>query len=227
MVKFRDCYSDDEILNLFKKLKRHNEKLLIWQAHTAPRLKCEVKVEHINVQNGTIVFKPACPSDDMFDFVSTNSLFVKAGYKELLFKIERKTWSEGVDKISIKIPEAVKVIEQRKNQRKQIGANQLFNMKVVKKMNRGTQVIRNNFTMQMLDISSGGACVLLSNSNASFFDQGDLFQVTDMGDINIFDQLESEVAYLVDSGITGYYKMGVQFKRRIDNIEMRDLNLPF
>ncbi|MBT7609691.1 MAG: PilZ domain-containing protein [Bacteriovoracaceae bacterium] len=223
MVKFRDSYNDDEILNLFKIMKRNNEKLLIWQTHTVPRLKCEVRVDHIVLKTGTISFKPAYSSDDMFDFVSSNSLFVRADYKELLFKINRKTWSEGVDNISITIPSSVKVIEQRQSKRKQISANQLFAMKVIKKMTRGSQIIRNNFNMQMLDLSSGGACVLLSNSNASFFKKGDLFQVTDMGDMNIFNQVESEVAYVKDSPIAGYFRMGIQFKRRIENIEMREL----
>jgi hypothetical protein len=226
MTELRDCISKNEIISFFKTMKRKNEKLLIWQSHFSPRLKCEVKIDHIIVQTGTIIFKPAYPSDDMFDFVSTNTLFVRSEFKELLFKIQRKTWDEGVDKITIKIPKEVKVVELRKYKRQPINPNQFFTMKISQKILRGTQLIHNNFKMQMLDISSGGACVLVSNSNTSFFKEGNLLHVTDMGDLNIFDQLESEVAYIADSDVLGCRKMGLHFKRKIDKSEMSELNLP-
>jgi hypothetical protein len=225
MINFRDCYSEEEIVNSFKRIKQNNEKLLIWQSHTSPRLKCEVKVDHIVASTKNIVLKPLFPSDDLFDFVSTHGLFVKSKYKELLFKVNRRTWNEGVDQLTISIPDSVKVIEMRESNRKKADVNQFFTMKVIKKMLRGTKTIQSDFKMQILDISLGGACVLLSSANVSFFKVGDKFQVTDMEDMNIFDHLESEVAYITDSHISGYYKMGVQFKRKIDHAELNQISL--
>lgn len=220
MIKFRDSHSYKEILKAFKAMKKNNEKLLLWQRHQVPRLKCEVKIEQINVHSGTITFSPIHNYDDFFDFTSKAPLFVKSKYRELLFIVEERKWTEGVDKIIINVPGSVKMIELREAVRKTIDPDQYFTVKILKLTHRGSKVFHNDFNMRVINISSGGACIQVSNANKSFFKEGDRFQIVETGQGKLPQALESEVIYSVESDTIGYWKMGIQFKRKVEKIEL-------
>lgn len=212
--KFRVTQSKDEIVSVFRDAMNNNFPMDVWQTIDGKRV---VTYGRISYVDESVIRLEFSSKEGPLPQISKNTkLYLHSNYKNFLFKQDILEIKSGV--VELRLPHELWVHELRKYPRYYLNDNTPKYMELWDTHFRGGE----NFKAKILDLSRGGAGLVVDEE--LFFDitKGQRFLVVDITDHEnvIPAHLEMQVQHKrsVKDGDHWKYYLGIQFLEELDQV---------
>ena len=202
-----------------------DKKAFLWQNNGEKRYVFEIKDLAVNERFNT--FQVKINNYSAFKHNSKKPTYAKFSLRETVFKVE--VISQISENISLSLPYEVKALELRENPRTKFKPSdkKSVSLKVNEQVLMGAT---QEFQFQIIDVSSGGLSIVVSDKDIKYFEEGSFFEISKLQGHFIKEGYEVEMVYSQrfrfksQGRIQSAYKIGLKSHRLIDQEHLTLLN---
>ncbi len=220
LSNYRTSKNFNEIVKILHQ-SNGDKKAFLWQNDGEKRYIFEIEDLAVNERFNT--FQVKVKNYSAFKHNSKKPTYAKFSFKETVFKVE--VISQIAENISLSLPVEVKALELREQARIKFKPSdrKSVSLKVnVELLIDATQ----EFQFQVIDISSGGMSIVISEKDIKYFEEGSFFEITKLQGHFIKEGYEVEMVYSQrfrfksQGRVKSAYKIGLKSMKPISEMHL-------